>query len=47
MGAQAFEGAFKPCNFGLYEGRVVACDYTSLIVNARTEMRGVNWHDDE
>lgn len=30
-------------NFGLYEGRIVACDYTTLLTNVRLSERKAHW----
>lgn len=33
----------KPDNFGLYEGRLVACDYSTLITRVNTSLRKAEW----
>lgn len=35
----------KVSNFGLYKGRVVCCDYGSLITTLNNRMRKAHWHD--
>lgn len=35
----------KAANFGMYQGRVVCCDYGSLITSLNSRMRKVHWHD--
>lgn len=39
----AFLTDVKPANFGLYEGRVVACDYSFLITTISTRLRKAHW----
>jgi hypothetical protein len=39
----AFLTDLKAENFGLYEGRVVACDYTFLITNISVRKKKANW----
>lgn len=39
----AFLTDLKPANFGLFEGRVVACDYSFLVTNISTRLRKADW----
>lgn len=39
----AFLTDIKPSNFGLYEGRVVACDYSFLITTISTRLKKAYW----
>lgn len=35
----------KVSNFGLYKGRVVCCDYGTLITTLNNRMKKAHWHD--
>jgi len=39
----AFLTDIKPANFGLYEGRVVACDYSFLITTISIRLKKADW----
>lgn len=39
----AFLTDVKDANFGLFEGRVVASDYSTIIANASTRLRKAEW----